>query len=138
MKSDSRKNSREELMKHFYAMDMKNEYGEEELEVLLEPVFKERERNYIEALFRAFTTHREEIDQKIEQASTNWSLKRIGRVERAILRVSTTELLYLKEIPTQVSISEALELSKTYCDEKSTPFINGVLGKIADEDAISQ
>lgn len=61
----------------------------------------------------------------------DWGLNRVSRVNLAILRVSATELLFMADdIPARVSVNEAIELARTYSDEESTAFINGVLDKI--------
>lgn len=60
----------------------------------------------------------------------DWDIKRISRINLAILKISVTELLYMMDIPPRVSVNEAIELAKTYSDEESTAFINGVLDKV--------
>ena len=72
----------------------------------------------------------EELDGRIEAAAHKWSMQRISRVALAIMRLALYEILYEEEIPTSVSINEAVELAKKYgCDEEAT-FVNGVLGGI--------
>ena len=72
----------------------------------------------------------EELDGRIETAAHKWSMQRISRVALAIMRLALYEILYEEEIPTSVSINEAVELAKKYgCDEEAT-FVNGVLGGI--------
>ena len=63
----------------------------------------------------------------------NWTIDRLGFTDQAILRMSIFELLYT-ETPDIVVINEAVELAKTYSDEKVTKMINGVLDKIYHED----
>lgn len=60
----------------------------------------------------------------------DWDLKRVSRINLAILRISLTELLYMKDIPPRVSVNEAIELAKTYSDEEAAAFINGVLDNV--------
>ncbi|MBQ6949818.1 MAG: transcription antitermination factor NusB, partial [Firmicutes bacterium] len=74
-----------------------------------------------------------DIDQKLEEASDRWKVYRLGKVDLAILRVSTAELLYMEDIPASVSINEAVELAKKYGSDESARFINGVLGKVLKE-----
>ena len=57
----------------------------------------------------------------------------MAKVDLAILRLATCEVLNALDIPTKVSINEAIELAKLYCDEKSPKFINGILGSIVNE-----
>lgn len=72
----------------------------------------------------------EELDVRIEAAAHKWSMQRISRVALAIMRLALYEIFYEQDIPTSVSINEAVELAKKYgCDEEAT-FVNGVLGGI--------
>lgn len=71
------------------------------------------------------------IDGQIAAASANWSIARMPRVDRNILRVATFELGFLRDIPTSVAINEAIEIAKRYGTDDSPMFINGVLDKIA-------
>jgi len=129
----TRTENREALMKWFYECDMK-----EELDQLCEIPFidklrrRKAELQYAQNLTSSFVAQRQIIDETIEQSATDWRIERIGKVELAILRVAVTELLYLKDIPVAVTITQALELSKTYASDESAPFINGILGAVAD------
>ena len=76
-------------------------------------------------------TELSEVDGAVAAASTNWSLEEIGKVERAVLRLGTWELLRLRETPVSVVIDEAVELAKAYAGEEAGRFVNGVLGRIA-------
>jgi len=71
-----------------------------------------------------------DIDQEISAASDHWSISRMARVDRNILRLSVYEILFISEIPTSVSINEAVELAKRYGSDDSPGFINGILDKI--------
>ena len=77
--------------------------------------------------------HLDEIDQLIEFKLKNWKLSRISKVSLSILRVAVYELKYMDDVPTNVSINEAVELAKQYANEDDYSFINGVLGAIAKE-----
>lgn len=71
---------------------------------------------------------REQLDAQLQQHLKNWSWDRVGRVERSLLRLALYEMLHWgEELPFSAAISEAVELAKEYADEKSAPFINGVL-----------
>ena len=70
------------------------------------------------------------IDEIIEKNSIGWSTKRISKVSLAILRLCCYEIFYEKDIPTSVSIDQAVELAKKYATEDDASYINGVLGGI--------
>lgn len=76
-----------------------------------------------------------EIDSLIEGCSTNWKLSRMAAVDRNLLRGATFELVYLEDIPSSVTINEAVEIAKKFGTEESPSFINGVLDKIAKENS---
>ena len=87
--------------------------------------------NFFEELLRGVLENRENLDQRISDNLDNWTLDRVGMVEKAILRLGSYELLYRDDIPKKVTINEMVELSKSFCDMKSKDFINGVLDAIA-------
>ncbi|MFN8389777.1 MAG: transcription antitermination factor NusB [Bdellovibrionota bacterium] len=71
------------------------------------------------------------IDSSLTCASEHWSLNRMGRVDRSILRLATFELVFLDEIPVNVAINEAIEIAKRFGAEESPHFVNGVLDRVA-------
>lgn len=73
----------------------------------------------------------EQLDQKISEVSLNWSISRMLRVDRNILRMAVFEMLHCEDIPAKVSINEAIEIAKRFGSEESPTFINGVLDRIA-------
>ncbi|MBO4922291.1 MAG: transcription antitermination factor NusB [Lachnospiraceae bacterium] len=70
-----------------------------------------------------------QIDAILTTEMQKWNPKRVGIVERNILRLATFEVLY-DEIPSAVAINEAVELAKTYGGDQAPGFINGVLSRI--------
>jgi N utilization substance protein B len=63
----------------------------------------------------------------IEKFSQNWELGRLAHIDRVVLKIAITELLCFEEIPTKVTINEAIEIVKKYSTDKSSQFVNGVL-----------
>lgn len=72
----------------------------------------------------------EALDKKIGGFATNWELNRMAIVDRNILRLACFELMYLEDIPSKVTINEAVELAKKYGGVDSGKFANGILDKI--------
>jgi N utilization substance protein B len=70
---------------------------------------------------------RHEIDRVISDCSEHWSISRMSKVDRSILRMAVYELLYCDDIPPKVTLNEAIDLGKTYGSENSGSFINGIL-----------
>ena len=77
--------------------------------------------------------HVDAIDGAISEASSNWELQDLGKVERAVLRIGASELLRQRETPVAVVIDESVELAKAYAGEDAAHFVNGVLGQVARE-----
>ena len=88
-------------------------------------------------LARGAWENREEIDPIIQRTSKDWDIDRLGLVEKSILRLAIFELLHRKDTPPAVAIDEAVELAKRYGGADSPKFINGILGKIAEQSVSS-
>jgi N utilization substance protein B len=71
------------------------------------------------------------IEEKMLPHLKGWKIERISPVSMAILRLGCYEMLFLPDIPTRVTINEAVELAKKFDDEKSYSFVNGVLNSFA-------
>jgi N utilization substance protein B len=90
-------------------------------------------KEFTEGLVRGTLDNIEEIDGMIERVAENWLLKRMAAVDRNILRFAVYEILYRKDIPSAVTINEAIEIAKKYSSTEAAPFLNGVLDKLAKE-----
>ncbi|MBD3237168.1 MAG: transcription antitermination factor NusB [Candidatus Eisenbacteria bacterium] len=93
--------------------------------------FTEDGRAYAARLIEAFRAHRDQIDAVIAARLEHWDLRRLGAIERAILRLAATELLHLPDTPARVVLDEALRLAHRYGSERSASFVNGVCDPIA-------
>ena len=127
----SRRRSREMAIQVLYQVDMAQSDLAEALRLFCEH-FKAPEsiRDFASELARGAHEHREEVDSLIKGFSENWRLERMPAVDRNILRLAIYELLYRPDIPTKVSINEAVDLGKKYGSEDSGSFINGILDRI--------
>lgn len=119
------KNRYEELKLQF-SDEADVELGETELSQFID-------LKYSKELVESFNGNKENIDSLINKYAKNWTINRMAKVDLAILRLAICEMLYMSEMPTKVSINEAIELSKLYCDDKSPKFINGILGSVVSE-----
>jgi transcription antitermination protein NusB len=127
-----RRTARERAMQALYQMDIT---GELEPKVAVENTLDEGEETneFLESLVVGFVENKEAIDEAIRQNLKKWKLERISIVDRSILRVAVYEMKYMEEIPHNVTINEAIEIAKTFGDEESRRFINGVLSNIKDK-----
>lgn len=70
------------------------------------------------------------IDSRIASSAPEWPLNKIAKIDLAILRLAVWELLFDRKEPQKVVIDEAVELAKSFGNEHSAKFVNGVLGTI--------
>ncbi len=93
------------------------------------------EKSFIESLIKGIIDKKEDLDNIIVKAAPDWPIEKISIIDRNILRIGLYELLFSdrKEVPAKVAINEAIELAKTYGGEKSSGFVNGVLGTVYKE-----
>jgi len=87
---------------------------------------------FFEQLVRGTTENLEAIDASLNEKLENWTLARLPKIERTILRLSVYELNFSNDAPSKVVLNEAIELCKLFGDEKSSKFVNGVLSKYID------
>ncbi len=73
---------------------------------------------------------KDNLDGLIEKYSKGWKVKRLPKVNLAILRLAAYEILFVDDVPESVAINEAVELAKKYSGESDYSFINGVLGAL--------
>jgi len=74
-----------------------------------------------------------DIDSLITSKSANWDINRIAFIDKIIIRLALTEMMYFDEVPPKVSIVEAVEISKEFSTKDSSSFINGILDSIYNE-----
>ena len=104
------------------------------IEEAIEHVLEERKSNaFLEQLVRGTIEHKEAIDAELEEKLENWTLSRLPKIERTVLRLSVYELLYMQDTPQKVVLNEAIELCKVFSDDKSSKFVNGVLSKFTQQ-----
>lgn len=91
----------------------------------------DEEKQYIDEKCSAIIEHMAELDALIDEKSTGWKTNRMAKVDLAIIRLAVYEIKFEDDIPTKVSINEAVELAKKYGADESGAFVNGVLAKFA-------
>lgn len=86
------------------------------------------DKAFIRRLVQSVSEHQSELDEALQRLAPGWPLSTIARIDRVVLRMGLDELLRGKDVPTKVAINEAVELAKSFGNENSSKFINGVLG----------
>ena len=82
---------------------------------------------YIKETFFGVISKSAVLDAVISEYSKGWRADRLSGVSRTIIRIATYEMLFIEDIPMNVSISQAVELSLKYGEDRAKQFVNGVL-----------
>ena len=96
-----------------------------------EPDTEDIVKDFAAQLVKGVKDNIKEIDSAISKYATNWQIDRMAIVDRNILRIATFEIFYLEDIPSKVSINEAVDIAKKYGDTDSGKFVNGILDRIS-------
>lgn len=127
----SRRKSREFALQALFDMDMSQNNSEERIELFCRNFTPSNKIvPFFETLIFGVKKNKKEIDSLIEKYSSNWKISRISCVDRNVMRIAVYEMLYCEDIPSKVSINEAIEIGKKYGAEDSGSFINGILDSV--------
>ena len=100
---------------------------------ILDYNLNEEQIKYASKLFEITVNNINNVDKMIIDKLVNWEIKRLALMDKIILRMSISEMLFLDEIPPKVSISEGVEIAKKYSTVDSSSFVNGILDAIYNE-----
>ena len=121
-----RRKTRIQILKVIYSSEI-NPIDENKWTDLLEK--KNIDRDFAIKIIENCDKNKEIILEKINSISSI-DAKKLSLVEKSILIIAFTEILFFNDIPLKVTINEAIELAKTYGSNESYKFINGVLDKL--------
>ena len=110
-----------------------NEFLQEDILIVADRLAKtiNQEINpFCKALLIKTSANKEELEKLILCNLRGWDIDRVATLERVLIMLALTELLYFDDIPIEVTLNEALELSKEFISNKSSKFINGILDAI--------
>ena len=93
-------------------------------------------KNYTIEIAEQFKNNHKTVDEQIQKYSNGWDISRLVKIDKDILRIAITELLYIKDTPIKVIVDEAVELAKKYSTEDSSSFVNGILAKVIVENGL--
>lgn len=125
----NRREVRETVLKALYAFQM----SKDSLDHIIKTVVKDavsddkETRRFAEKLFFRTVEDQDDLDIVIAMHIRNWEIQRLAIIDRLILQMAICEFLNFDEIPTKVTINEAIEIAKRYSTAKSSRFINGIL-----------
>ncbi|MBD3793591.1 MAG: transcription antitermination factor NusB [Campylobacterales bacterium] len=116
-----------------YAYDLGNDnIAKFSDEILEEDKIRNKQREFSNRLFNGTIMNLDVIDGEVQRHLKDWDYKSIGKVEKAILRLATYELI-IENTDKRIIINEAIELAKELADEKAPRFINAVLDSLGKE-----
>ena len=126
-----RTKAREIALQYLYQVDITCNHNDETLnDFITHFVDDDDVVPYARELINGVCEQLPQIDALIEQASKNWTVNRMSSTDRNILRISTYELAFKKDIPYKVAINEGIELAKRFGSSRFPAFANGVLDKV--------
>ncbi|MDR0397044.1 MAG: transcription antitermination factor NusB [Oscillospiraceae bacterium] len=136
----SRRKARAAALRLLYAREMRNAGGdftredEETLRDLLDVPPDDPQMPYIRHMVRMVEMNESELDKHIAPLLRGWSLDRLSRVDRMILRYAAYELLRepvdKASDPRSVAIASAIDMARMFSTDEAVMFINGVLAGI--------
>ncbi len=133
MKTDRRTQLREAAFLLLFRLDF---YPREDMPEQIkdffdgEDSFTDEEKSAVANKVLAICELADEIDALLNSISVGWKVKRMSRVDLTILRLACYEIQYDEKVPVSTAINEAVELAKSYGEENSPSFVNGILAKV--------
>ena len=126
-----RRIAREAVLQALYASAMTGEDSDKILkDILNRRSYESSLIKYITDLFESAIDNKEWCEDQIKSRLNNWEFDRVAILDRLLLIVAISEIYFVEDVPPKVSISEAIEIAKIYCNEDSSSFVNGVLDKL--------
>lgn len=125
---------REKVLQFLYAYEMNKDNPDELKKHLLSDIKDEADKEFAKDLINKTIVNKKELDDRIIEKVTNWEMNRIALIDKILLRIGITELLYFPDIPPKVSINEVIEIAKIYSTSGSGKFINGILDSILNDE----
>ncbi|MEX2600103.1 MAG: transcription antitermination factor NusB [Balneolaceae bacterium] len=125
----NRRSVREIVLQALYAREVgENSPAEVQKNILKQKLSKDKESlKFAESLLLRTVDMEQELDSLISEQIRNWNIHRLAVIDKLILRIALCELLRFEEIPSKVTINEAIELAKRFSTTKSGKFVNGIL-----------
>ena len=132
MATMTRKEAREEAFRLLFETEFRKDETPEEIFVISAEnrEYTPADQNEIRKIYFDIVDKREAIDAVINECSSGWKTTRMTRLSLSIMRLCVYEMMYREDIPSSVSLNEAVELCKTYDEPKARPFLNGVLNGV--------
>lgn len=128
-----RRDAREAVYKILYADLFYENDDEFEKETMEESSLSKDDEEFANALLSAIKEHKSGLEEIIGKHARGYSFERIFSTDKCALYIAVAEIKYFDDIPTVVSIDEALSLVRKYSTEESLNFVNGILASVKKE-----
>lgn len=122
-----RRTAREKALQALFQIDLSDNEPKDAIESVLDDTTSD---DFLEQLVFGVVEKQDVIDGLLKENLEKWNLERLANVDKSILRMAVYEMKYIEEIPTKVSIDEAIELAKIFGDDSSSRFVNAILSKV--------
>lgn len=131
----NRRAAREAALKSIYAVEVGGNKTQEVTKNIIKVSLDNDTDSvkYAEKLLLYTVDYSQDYDLIIQKHINNWEVSRLAIIDKLILRMAISEFLYFEDVPTKVTINEAIELAKSYSTRKSGNFVNGILDAILNE-----
>lgn len=131
----NRSKLREETFKLLYSLEFCKDETEDIINSYIEEnsIIDEQDIEYVKNTINGISREKENISKLIsDNLAAKWTIERISKIDLVILKLAIYEVKNT-DIPFKVAINEAVELAKTYGDDNSKVFVNGVLASIVNQ-----
>ena len=133
----SRHEARETAFRMLFQMDLgKNDLETAKntmAEALADGIISPKDCPYIDEVVAGVAREHQRINDFIVRHAQGWDIKRINPVERNIIRLALYETWYMRDVPMEVALNEAVELAKIYGENDAYGFVNGILDNVKHE-----
>jgi N utilization substance protein B len=131
MMAGVRRKARTLALQALYEIDISGHKVDDVTERLLaEEEFAEENEDFVRDIVSGVIANKEKLDKSIRDHAPAWPVEQLPVIDRNILRLAIFEILIDNRVPVKVAINEAVELAKTFGADRSSKFVNGVLGSI--------
>lgn len=130
---ENRRQARIQAVQQLYAREMRGALPPAADDPQAPPLAGDEPGPFAREIVEGATVRLAEIDALLGASLQNWDLRRLGAVDRAILRAAVAEMLVCPGIPPAVTINEAIEIAKQLASSDSARFANGVLDRVRRE-----
>ncbi|MFC1947509.1 transcription antitermination factor NusB [Chloroflexota bacterium] len=127
-----RRKARTLALQALYEIDTSGHKADDVTERLLaEEELAEENKIFVREMISGVIENKEKLDQSIREHAPAWPIEQLPVIDRNVLRLAIFEILIDNKVPVKVAINEAVELAKTFGADRSSKFVNGVLGSIS-------